>query len=135
MTEAHLKLADYYEIYALYRALIEAKFSSAPRDTDIQGSPFVASVANKVMDALIQKERDRGREDFARAWEAKRQMDPDAYPDLWRIALKGVEGFHAWLGWSREQKADFAAILLSPFVASDDVLRRFIEEADQAARL
>ena len=66
MTTTKLELTDYHEIYALHRALLEGKFSRYPRDTAVCGSPFVASVANKTMDALIQKERDLGREDAAR---------------------------------------------------------------------
>lgn len=134
MTEVDLKLSDYHELYALHRAILEAKFSLAPRDSEVRGSAFVASVANKVMDALIQMERELGREDHARSWEMKRQMNPDTFPDLWMAALKGIEGSREWLSWTREQKKGFAEILLSPFIASDDILSRFIDEADQVAQ-
>ncbi|WP_420348662.1 hypothetical protein [Pelagibius sp.] len=134
MTTTKLELTDYHEIYALHRALLEGKFSRAPFSTEVTGSPFVASVANKTMDALIQKERDRGREDYARIWEERRQMSPKTHSEYWEAAIRSLEGSEIWLTWSAEKKKEVAATVLSPFTASDDVMRRFIEEADKAAQ-
>ncbi len=134
MTKAELKLSDYYDVYALHRALLEAKFTVTPRDADVQGSPYIARVANRVMDTLIQMERNLGREEYARAWESKRQMNPDLFPDYWNAALRGVKGIRDWLNWSEAQKKDYAAILLGPFVAADDVMQRFLKEADKWAQ-
>lgn len=134
MSKTSLSLSDYHEVYALHRAILEGKFSRVPRDTEVTGSPFVASVANKTMDALIQMERELGREDAARTWEERRQMKPELMGEYWEAALRDLEGAEIWLTWSIEKKREVAANYLSPFIASDDVMRRFIEEADKVAQ-
>lgn len=134
MTTTKLEITDYHEIYALHRAILEGKFSETPRDTEVCGSPFVASVANKNMDALIQIERDRGCEDAARIWEERRQLNPETHAEYWEAALRSLKGAKIWLTWTLEEKREVATTYLSPFIASDEVMRRFIEEADKAAQ-
>ncbi|HEU4557171.1 MAG TPA: hypothetical protein VFS20_04950 [Longimicrobium sp.] len=51
-----LTITDQTELYALYRALMEAKFHESPNAPEVQGSPYVASVVHRVVDALIEAE-------------------------------------------------------------------------------
>lgn len=47
-----LKIEDKYELQALHKALMEAKFHPEPKQPIIQQSPMVARVMNQVVDQL-----------------------------------------------------------------------------------
>ena len=47
---------DERELYALWIALLEVKFHPDPEMPELQGSPFIANLANRVTDALIANE-------------------------------------------------------------------------------
>lgn len=48
-----MKIEDKFELIALHKCLIEAKFNPSPNDTDLAGSPIVAKLANEVVEQLI----------------------------------------------------------------------------------
>lgn len=50
---------DYYELLALHKALIEAKFNIDPQNELIAGSPIIARICNRVLDELIKMEEDK----------------------------------------------------------------------------
>lgn len=59
---------DYYELLALHKALIEAKFNIDPQNESIAGSPIIADICNKVVDELSSMEEDKssgGREKWS----------------------------------------------------------------------
>ncbi len=53
MSAINLEVASYWELLALHNVLMEAKFHTDPNKPEIQVSPHVKSLANKVFDALI----------------------------------------------------------------------------------
>lgn len=57
-----MKVSDKYDLIALHRCLLEAKFNPNPSDYDIAGSPIVAKLANQVIDHLEQIDGDKWRE-------------------------------------------------------------------------
>ena len=63
-----LTLTDRMELYALHRALMEARFHAQPDASEVQASPYVASVAHRVLDALIQAEEDESNPRAAAGW-------------------------------------------------------------------
>jgi hypothetical protein len=63
-----LTISDRMELYALHRALMEAKFHAEPDASEVQASPYVASVAHRVLDALIQAEEASGDTRAAAGW-------------------------------------------------------------------
>ena len=52
----NLELSDYWELLALHNVLMEAKFHENPLKPEIQLSPHVQSLANKVFETLISVE-------------------------------------------------------------------------------
>ncbi|MBI1259272.1 MAG: hypothetical protein GC204_17540 [Chloroflexi bacterium] len=122
-----LEISDYYELVALYRALRLFKFSRNPVDDRIVGSPFLANIANRTVEVLNEMEIERGRPERANWAEP---IIPDS--EVWQIAVRNAadsnEGY--WRNFSPEQKREFAAVLLSPFSFTDDMLADFIADAD-----
>lgn len=131
MATKGVEIFDFNEVQALHRALMEAKFAENPVDTAVCGSPFVAAVANRVVDTLIEMERHSGGDERARHWEEWRQVTPSRRE--WKVALSRVEPGGPWSSWSVEEKRRFAELLLSPLRATDQLLDQFVREADVRA--
>jgi hypothetical protein len=64
-----LSITDYYELLALHRIVLEAKFHSDPDDRDIADSPIAAALANQIVEALQNAETLRGKPERAGEWE------------------------------------------------------------------
>jgi hypothetical protein len=47
--------------------------------------------------------------------------------------LSRIEPKGPWCSWSIDQKKEFAELLISPFALTDDLLDRFLAEADRRA--
>jgi hypothetical protein len=131
MATRGVQILEFDELHALHRALVEARFSEHVTDTALCGSPFVASVANRVFAALIEAEREAGNADRARQWELWRQVTPDRRE--WIVSLSRITPDGLRRRWSIDQKKEFVELLLSPFTLTDDLLERFVAEADRRA--
>lgn len=64
-----LIINDYYELLALHKALIEAKFSIDPNNRDISGSPIIAKLFNRVIEELIVAEEEKFKKNTRFKWE------------------------------------------------------------------
>jgi len=49
-------VSNKHELIALHRSLLEAQFAITPHDRDVPGSPLLASLANRVVDALCKSD-------------------------------------------------------------------------------
>lgn len=47
----NFKIGDYYELLALHKALLEAKFHQEPNNIEVCFSPIVAKLSNEIVDA------------------------------------------------------------------------------------
>ena len=61
-------VSDYYELLILLRAIMEAKFRPTDYETEVIGSPYLANVANRIIDALVEMEKERA-EDNTSKWQ------------------------------------------------------------------
>ena len=128
MTIGAVVISDFDELLALHRTIMEAKFHEHLEQIEIAGSPLVASVANRVLDAIIESEHQTHGPERSRVWEEWRQVSPAKRQ--WRIALSRVDPSGLWPSWSWDEKKHFAELLLSPLSATEELLDRFIREAD-----
>jgi len=129
MASRSVEIFEFNELHALHRVIMEAKFSERPTDNAIPGSPLVASVAARVLDTIIEIERDTGGDEKARHWEEWRAATPSRRE--WKIAVSRVDPNGPWSSWSLDEKKRFAEVLLSPLKATGGLLKQFVEEVDQ----
>lgn len=122
-------IKDYYELLALHRALMEAKFTECPNDPVIAGSPLVADIMSQVVTVLKQKEIERGHLDKVESWD--KFLEIDSTRREWRVAVVRAQESDRWLDWSLEEKRAFSRVLLSPFVVDDTMLKLFMQEVEQ----
>jgi hypothetical protein len=59
----NLHIENFYELNALWAAIMEAKFHDDPDKPEVQGSPLVSNVAERVLELMIEHGPD-GLKDF-----------------------------------------------------------------------
>ena len=113
------------ELHALHRAIMSAKSTPNPVDPAINGSPHIASVANRVLDLIIEVEQESS--ERVRLWGEWRTIDNSRRE--WKVAFDFID-YKKWSTWDTRRKREFAMILLSPFKFDEQVLAEFVAEAD-----
>lgn len=119
----HIDFASYDELRCLHLALCEAKFHREPDRWEVQASPFVASVAHKVYDALIEfAPTQRKREE----WEEFRTVDTDsaAYHALRQVIEAGFPNHNFR---TSEERDRFCHYFVAPFRISPRLLSELLD--------
>lgn len=126
-----LQLSSYPELIALHKALLEAKFNSMPNDLLIAGSPYVAQIANQVIETVIQLETAKGDANAEGKWKEWRRINPSRRE--WQVAIDRVkETKDTWMRWSNEEKASYVRVVLSPFTIEEHLLKTFISQVEES---
>jgi hypothetical protein len=121
------QISDYYQLRALFRALMAAKFSRDSVAPELMGSPLLAEVADQITRVLAKMEIERGRPEGAENWEMT--IVPNS--EKWLILLKHIEvNVSNWKSWSLAEKRYYAEILMSPFKVDNDLVTLLIDQAD-----
>lgn len=128
--DAVFRVSDYYELLALHRTVMEAKFHPDPDNRYVAGSPFVARMSERIVAGLIELERRRGRGERAEQW-AEWRSRPQA-GRCWEVAVKHAMAHPGWVGWSPSEKLEFAVDVLAPFAVEAPELAAFVGEVDRA---
>lgn len=121
-----LEISDQYELLALHRAIMEAKFHDDPDSVDVPGSPLLARVSEQVVGAPIESERAHGRKAEALRWE--RWRTEPRVGRFWGVAVSHGVRDDRWASSSTTQRAAIARALLAPFRVDDSVIEQFIAE-------
>ena len=112
---ASIIVTDKNELLALHRALFEAQFAVTPHDPYVPGSPILAALCNRVVDALTLLDP---------RWADWRSADQHA--DRVAIAEQHLLANPRWNQMSREQRIAKALNQLAPLVPSDSLISRLV---------
>jgi hypothetical protein len=104
-------VTDQHELIALHRALFEAQFAIEPHDRDVPGSPLLAIIANRVLDALTQVDP---------RWAEWREAGK--HPDRVAIARKHLLADPRWGSMSPAERKNQVFNQLAPLVPNDDLV-------------
>ncbi len=130
MTSNVFQVDDYYELLALHRALLEAKFCDEPNDLDVSASPLVATLHRKLLKSLIKIEVDKKGLSAQNDWDDWLTLRADRRE--WIVGLKRVKNLDIWDEWSNETKKKYVLNLLSPFYVSDELVNTFLVEVKKS---
>ena len=121
-------VSDPMELLALHRALMEAKFHPNPEHREIQGSPFVARIAERVVDALIQYEISERNKTAGDSWISWRDATKhDLCLNVVRQRLAETSRI-IWDNMTSDARRAYVRDLLSPLIAGDDLIGNLIDE-------
>lgn len=129
---ALFSINDKEELLALFKTLMEAKFHHDPDSLEVQGSPIVARICERVAEALITTEEREYNWGNAQRWR-EHFSHAENKQDCMRVVRKHLsiinEGL--WQSFSAKQKETMIKDLLSPFVASNKLIIKLIKEKEE----
>ncbi len=111
----NLELADYWELLALHNVLMEAKFHDNPLKPEIQLSPHVQSLANKVFDTLISVEAPAPGFDRD-GWLSWRETSKDRREV--QVLLNKISSDENWVNLSQSERVEYIQIFMAPLKLS-----------------
>ena len=129
MKETKIEINDYYEILNIHKALLEAKFHINPDNVNVSSSPIIADFCNKLVDALEEMDGEKDEKNIGK-WDNWRMLKNQIfYRDR---ALRNAMLNKRWTKSSSNDKEKIVINLLSPFKATQEEIKSFIQEVDAA---
>lgn len=133
MTSKSFIVSDYYDLLNLHKALMEAKFCDEPNNTYVSASPIVARLHNELLEILINADADKNGIKVRGDWERWKTIDESRRE--WKIGLERLKYESCWSKFNFDEKVEYTLNLLAPFSVKDEILEKFIEEADKVLSL
>lgn len=96
-----------------------------PDNIEVCYSPIIADLCNELVDLLIKLDGNKDEKNIA-AWEDWRNIETKSFFRERNAAL-----YKGWLEKDEEEKVKSAKILLSPFKATEEEIKAFIEDVDK----
>lgn len=115
------------QLLILQRGLLEAKFSSNPRDTALQGSPILAELSSFAVTAIRERLAQEGDEARARQWAEWARWGQRAVEQ--QIVRDHLQRLETWQRMSKESQYAYVRALVAPFEATDDEIAELIHAA------
>ena len=126
MTSSIFIVDEYYELLAVHRAFLEAKFCDDPTDNDVSWSPILASLHERLILKLIEAAVSRNGESERIQWNEWLVISDTRRE--WTVALNRARTQAQWENWSDTEKLRYSRPLLAPFTFTDELLLSFIEQ-------
>ncbi len=120
----NIEIENYYELLALHKTLMAVKFDENSCLREAQGSPFTASLAFKVFDALVSLSLDEGKEKQAQDWLDWQSADKSRIET--QLLLKHIEKSEWWDEGSTQQREKYVRDFIAPLVLTEEVLSEII---------
>jgi hypothetical protein len=115
---------DYDQLMALHRVMMEAKFTTDPNDSDIQGSPLVAAIAHQIVETLAEMDSGKTGEAARSKWQAWRTISPERRE--YQIIQTKLSSAPGWRTLSASEQTQYVKDLVSPLLISDELIRQLI---------
>ncbi|GMM90618.1 hypothetical protein [Vibrio fortis] len=119
----NIELSDYWELLALHNVLMEAKFNENPFKPEIQLSPHVKRLTDKVFEALINTEAPAqgfdkaGRLTWRKATEDRREV---------KLLLNKISSDPSWVHLNHSERAEYIQTFMSPLKIDEDLKTKII---------
>ena len=126
-----LAITNSNELLALWRLVAEAKFSEAPDDHDLWGSPIVHELATRISDALLEDYQNKG--DLQSVAAHQRWLDSlqnNVVLPVIKAHLKKDASTRLWQNQSLDERLLYVRGCIAPFRASQELLLSLVREAE-----
>jgi len=130
----NLEIDGKWELIALHRIILEAKYNESPVDLDVQGSPFSKFIYEKVFSLLIDHYESEGDKKEVERWLDWRKLDGNSLQiDNLKNRLSIIHSSN-WAPLSDENKVEYINCLTTPYLASETLVQELVEFADNVHR-
>lgn len=117
---------DYYEILALWNTVYLAKFGDdLLTKRELYASPLLLNSMNKMREALILMEEERGISDAREKWTWTLQINGKLWDNI--VANIGRSYSDEWNNIDKNDKLSIAEIAIAPLIGDKSTLLAFIE--------
>ena len=120
-----LEIKDYWELVALHKSLMAAKFDPEPYLKELQGSPFTGSLAFKVFELLVGACRTEGKAKEAEQWLTWQRADKSRTET--RLLLKRIKEESWWAEADKEKRKKYIIDFMSPLKLEEELLNEITE--------
>ena len=127
MEETGIELKDYFVILNLHKALLEAKFHLNPDNINVSSSPIIADICNKLVDVLKKMDEEKSEKNIGKWDEWRLLKNQSFYRDR---AIINAKLNNRWNKMNNEEKEKTVKNLISPFIATEEELKSFIQQVD-----
>ncbi len=122
----NLEISDYWELLALHNVLMEAKFHENPFKPEIQHSPYVQNIANKVFEALVNSEFTANGLDKA-SWLSWREADKDRREVI--LLINKISTEPSWSDMSKDERIEYIRIFMAPLILEEKLEQGIAESS------
>lgn len=119
-----LDISDYWELLALHKAIMEAKFGDNGSE-EMLTSPHLAAAARKVLLALIEAEKKRNGDARAASWDSWKKADESR--NEWNKLIAVLDGNERLESLADDDIAQEIRDILSPLEIGDEQISMLIE--------
>lgn len=128
-------ITDYYELLALYKTILEAKFHPDPYNNDIAGSPIVSNLLKRILSEIIDEQSKQGKcsiEEWDNWLKICNHMtfnknNIGGMKTVWEIAIMNAQKDERFFSNSSQEKLrKIAECYLCPFECTVEELDLFI---------
>ena len=120
-------VSDHYELMALHRVIMEAKFAEDPNDPCIQGSPLVSAIADRVVESLIEMDINKYGEDSHLRWQEWRKVDLERRE--YKIIKTKLQSKDSLKNLDSDGYSEYVKCLFSPLQISDELIDQLLISA------
>lgn len=117
-------IEDYWELLALHKAIMAAKFGGES-NKEMLTSPFLASAAKKVLQAIVDAERKKGGDAKVASWETWKKADENR--NEWDKLIDVIEQSERYETLDDNDIAREIRDILSPLEITDNQISVLIE--------
>jgi len=116
-----------YDLLALHRGLLEARFCVVANDLDVSGSPILSEIHRRLVQILRELEvKEKGTDASWEKW-----LEIDSTRREWGVALTRASTSSIWGKLPHEEKLLFVDDLLAPFIVDVGMKEAFVSEAER----
>lgn len=125
--EHGVSISGKYDLVALHRGLLEARFCAVANDPDVSGSPILSELHRRLVQTLRAIEiEEKGTDSVWATW-----LKMDSTRREWSVALGRASTCSIWGKLSPEDMLRFVDDLLAPFLVDDAVRKEFVSEVER----
>lgn len=119
-----IDIEDYWELLALHKAIMEAKFGEG-ENREVLTSPFLATVARKVLLSVVEAEKKKNGDARAAGWESWKMVDENR--NEWNKLITVIDESERLQTLGDDEIACEIRNILSPLEITDLQISKLIE--------
>lgn len=124
------QIEDYNELMALHKLLMERHYKIEFHSDELIGSRFIADISNRVVDSLIEIDKEQERLEKVKSWQNWRLLEPSR--SEWDMLLFRIKNIGEW--WRKhtiEERKKYILIFLSPYIVNSVNMEKLLDFGDR----